>query len=175
MIEAYIEEHGTDPVSGEDLNTADLIEVKCLFVFFQFVSMISVPFGVDSLTFDFAASKIVRPRPPTLTSIPALLTSFQDEWDSIMLETHKLRSQLVQVRQELTTALYQNDAAARVIARVTKERDEAREALAQLSVATGSGSSRGPDEMEVDKDGLPNFVRDKVDETMKQYVPVASS
>lgn len=30
LIEAYIEEHGTDPVSGEDLNTADLIEVKCL-------------------------------------------------------------------------------------------------------------------------------------------------
>ncbi|RPA98122.1 Prp19-domain-containing protein [Choiromyces venosus 120613-1] len=142
LIEAYIEEHGTDPVSGEDLTSADLVEVK--------------------------SSKIVRPRPPTLTSIPALLTSFQDEWDSIMLETHKLRSQLVQVRQELTTALYQNDAATRVIARVTKERDEAREALAQLSVVTGSGSSRGPDEMEVDKDGLPSYVKDRVDETMKQ-------
>jgi pre-mRNA-processing factor 19 len=29
LIEAYISEHGKDPVTGEELSTADLIELKC--------------------------------------------------------------------------------------------------------------------------------------------------
>ena len=106
MIETYIAENHKDPVNGEELEITDLIDLK--------------------------SSRIVTPRPPTLTSIPSLLSTFQNEWDAIALESFTLRQQLNQTRQELATALYQHDAAVRVIARITKERDEARDALSKV-------------------------------------------
>ena len=57
LIEAYIAENQKDPVNGEELEVADLIEVK--------------------------SARIVAPRPPTLTSIPSLLSAFQTEWDAL--------------------------------------------------------------------------------------------
>ncbi|RYP25954.1 hypothetical protein DL767_008227 [Monosporascus sp. MG133] len=137
LIEKYVEENGKDPVTGEDLSPEDLIVVK--------------------------SSRIVRPRPPTLTSIPALLTTFQNEWDALALETYNLREQLTRTREELATALYQHDAAVRVIARLTKERDEARDALSKVTVSA-AGASSG-DAMAVDAEGLPEELAAKVDET----------
>ena len=103
-----------------------------------------------------------RPRPPTLTSIPALLATFQNEWDAFALEAFQLRKELGQTRQELSTALYQHDAAVRVIARLTKERDEARDALSKVTV-TGGGAQQNGDAMEVDS-GLPQELQEKVDQ-----------
>ncbi|ORY19589.1 WD40-repeat-containing domain protein [Clohesyomyces aquaticus] len=141
LIEAHIAEHHTDPVTGEDLSVDDLIELK--------------------------STSIVTPRPPNLTSIPALLSAFQNEWDAILLESFTLKQQLAQTRQELSTALYQNDAARRVIARLERERDEAREALSNVTISGGAGPSNG-DAMQVDGQGLPEELVSKVDETQQQ-------
>ncbi|KAL2865117.1 WD repeat PRP19 family protein [Aspergillus lucknowensis] len=138
LIEAYISEHGKDPVTGEELSPDDLIEVK--------------------------AQRVVRPRPPTLTSIPSLLSVFQEEWDALALETYTLRQTLAQTRQELSTALYQHDAAVRVIARLTKERDEARDALSKVTVGARAVGAAG-DAMQVDSTGLPEEVLTRVEST----------
>ncbi|KAJ4320728.1 hypothetical protein N0V94_003258 [Neodidymelliopsis sp. IMI 364377] len=141
LIEAHIAEHHTDPVTGEELAVEDLIELK--------------------------SPQVVTPRPPNLTSIPALLSAFQNEWDAIVLETHTLKQQLAQTRQELSTALYQNDAATRVVARLTRERDEAREALSNVTIS-GSGSGSNGDAMQVDGQALPEDIVTKIDETQQQ-------
>lgn len=109
----------------------------------------------------------MRPRPPTLTSIPSLLSVFQNEWDALALESYNLRQQLGQTRQELATALYQHDAAVRVIARLTRERDEARDALSKVTISTGAQSNG--DAMQVDSVGLPDELAEKVDATQEKY------
>ncbi|TGJ86662.1 hypothetical protein E0Z10_g2116 [Xylaria hypoxylon] len=137
LIEKYIEENGKDPISGEDLALDDLFPIK--------------------------SARVVRPRPPTLTSIPALLSTFQNEWDALALETYNLNEQLARTREELATALYQHDAAVRVIARLTRERDEARDALSRVSISAGAPSN--DDAMAVDSEGLSVELAAKVDET----------
>ena len=143
LIEAYISENGTEPGTGEDLSVEDLIDLK--------------------------TARTVRPRPPTLTSIPSLLGVFQDEWDALALETYTLKQNLAQTRQELSTALYQHDAAVRVIARLTKERDEARDALSKVSVGARTAPSNG-DAMQVDNAALPDEVVARIDATQQAYV-----
>ena len=65
--------------------------------------------------------------PPYASSIPALLQTLQNEWDAAMLEVFALKQQNNSLKQELSVALYTQDAATRVVARLIKERDAARE------------------------------------------------
>jgi pre-mRNA-processing factor 19 len=146
LIETYITENGTDPVTGEELTLEDLLDLK--------------------------AAPVARPRPPTQTSIPALLATFQSEWDALALETFTLKQQLARTRQELSAALYEHEAAVRVVARVTRERDEARDALARVGVGAGSSSGATAaegDEMAVDKQGLPEDVVERIQATQARY------
>ena len=91
------------------------------------------------------------------------------EWDALMLETATLRESLDSRNKELSTALYQYDAACRVIARLEKERDDARAALA----AAPAPKRVAEDAMEVEAQagvgkrakGLPADVLASIDAT----------
>lgn len=115
---------------------------------------------------DLKSSRLVRPRPPTQTSVPALLATFQNEWDAIALETYELKKQLAQIRQELSTALYDYEGALRILARVTKERDDARAALSKVQVGASSG---GAESMDIDGTELSEDLSEVIDATQKRY------
>lgn len=117
LLLSYIEQNGTDPINGQELSADDVIEVQG------------------------QSPHAVRPKPPVYTSIPSLLSSLQTEWDAMALETFSLKQQLLKTRQELSSALYHHDAAVRVVARLTKERDEARDALSKLSASLGTNNT----------------------------------
>jgi pre-mRNA-processing factor 19 len=114
--------------------------------------------------------KIAQPRPANLTSLPSLLSVFQSEWDALALETFSVRKQLLETRQELSTALYQYDAACRVIVRLERERNEAREALAKVSV-DGIKAPAG-ESMEIDSEpsnALPDAVASRITQYKEEY------
>ncbi|ANB11738.1 E3 ubiquitin-protein ligase PRP19 [Sugiyamaella lignohabitans] len=140
LLETYVKETGNDPVTGEAINLEeDIIVIQA-----------SSPSAEGATN-----GTVIHPKQPTLTSIPSLLSSLQSEWDALILETFSLKQQLLKTRQELSTALYINDAAVRVSARLTKERDEAREELAKLAASLGSVASSGANtsSMDVDANG----------------------
>ena len=74
--------------------------------------------------------KIAQPRTNLTCGIPGLINIMQNEWDALMLEIYTLREHLANVRMELSQTLYQHEAACRVIARLLKERDDAKSQLA---------------------------------------------
>ena len=98
-----------------------------------------------------------------------------------MLEVFELRKQASSLRQELSHALYKEDAAMRVLARIMRERDEARSALASIRSSMGlsgeaaSGSAPAGD-VEMDTDGpaktspLPAAISSAVDEVAERCV-----
>jgi len=140
LISKWIQENGTDPVNDAQLDTDQLIEVR--------------------------PESIVRPKAPNHTSIPAILKALQDETDSIMLNNYSQRTQLQTTRQELSHALYQHDAACRVIARLQKETNATREALATLKPSQAQVPHE-LDHVEADSEvveGLSDEVKAKIEE-----------
>lgn len=106
LITKLLESLGKCPVTKEDLRKEDLVEMK--------------------------ANKAVRPRPASATSIPGMLTLLQSEWDALMTETYELKTHLDTTRKQLSHALYQHDAACRVVARLLRERDASRAQVTHL-------------------------------------------
>lgn len=107
LLTKYVAEHKAHPGSDDQASMDDTVKLE--------------------------ATTGIPPRNPQQASVPAMLKLFQDEWDALMLETYTLRQQLNQARQQLSHSLYQNDAACRIIARLTRERDMARNALGNLA------------------------------------------
>ena len=143
LIEAYISENGTEPATGESLTSEDLIELQ--------------------------TARIVRPRPPQHTSVPSLLHIFQEEWDALALEAYTLKENLIKTRQELSTALYENEGAVRLIAKYKKERDEAKDALSKVNVGSTTATGDG-DAMQVDSAPLSSSIIAKVDATQAELM-----
>jgi len=106
LIMKVLESSGACPVTKQEITKEDLVEMK--------------------------ANKAVRPRPASATSIPGMLTLLQSEWDALMAETYELKTHLDTTRKQLSHALYQHDAACRVVARLMRERDAARAQVTQL-------------------------------------------
>jgi len=106
LITKHIDTAGKCPVTKEEITKDDLVDMK--------------------------VNKAVRPRPPSATSIPSMLSLLQGEWDAVMGETYELKTHLDTTRKQLSHALYQHDAACRVIARLIRERDGAKAQVQQL-------------------------------------------
>ncbi|KAJ3372749.1 hypothetical protein HDU91_002330 [Kappamyces sp. JEL0680] len=117
LLVKYLREHDSvSPMNGERVNVPeDLLEIE--------------------------KSQVLAPKPPSHTSIPATLLSLQNEWDALMLETFTLKKQYHATQQDLSNALYENDAAKRVIARLIKERDEARQKLSEFKASFGTSAA----------------------------------
>ncbi|KAJ8680030.1 hypothetical protein QAD02_015817 [Eretmocerus hayati] len=111
LIQRYVTEHGVDPTNGKELSLEQLIEMK------------------DH------PSKL---KPPSSSSIPSILKTLQDEYDTTMLSSFSIKQMLQMTRHELSHGLYQHDAACRAIAKLSKEAIAAREALAALKPQIGA-------------------------------------
>ncbi|OQS01729.1 pre-mRNA-processing factor 19 [Achlya hypogyna] len=115
LIEEYMKTHGNVcPLSESPLAPEDLLPLK-----------------LTTLATD------VAPPSKATNSIPALLSALQTEYDAHALETFQVKKHLQQTRQELSHALYQYDAACRVIARLNKE-------IEQLKEKTKNGTATNP-------------------------------
>jgi pre-mRNA-processing factor 19 len=149
LVEKFVKETGRCPVTNESLSVEDLMPLK--------------------------ANKTVKPRPSPATSIPGLLGLFHDEWDTLMLETHTLRQSLHTVRQELSHALYMHDAATRVIARLVRERDDARSALtgvrAKLIEEQEQAAKRGGEAAEIGAPGEAGAADESAKRQKKAAIP----
>ena len=93
LIVKYLHESPTDPVTGQPLTEEQLIDVKGGNLSKQSWTRNRFVLCLDLVT------PLGKPKPPSATSIPAILKMLQDEWDSTMLHSFTLRQQLQTARQ----------------------------------------------------------------------------
>jgi pre-mRNA-processing factor 19 len=85
----------------------------------------------------------MAPPRPQATSLPSMLHLMQKEYDALVLELFDTRKALEDTRRELSQALYQNDAAVRVVARLAQERDAAKQELERWNASVGNAGGNG--------------------------------
>ena len=107
LVAKVIKDTGLCPITNEPLSMDDIVDIK--------------------------HCHINTVKSETATSVPGLLTLLQNEWDAVALELFQVKKTLQETRQELSHALYQHDAATRVIARLIRERDEYRSRMEEQS------------------------------------------
>eukprot|EP01084_Bolivina_argentea_P159670 278072_1 len=113
LLEKHLKIHKTCPITSEPMSIEDVIEIQ--------------------------NNKLPsQPKQISTSSIPSLLNTFQNEWDELMLESYNLKKKLQDTRQQLSHSMYQYDAAIRVIARLTQERDHAFQELANTRESMAS-------------------------------------
>ncbi|GCF01618.1 hypothetical protein ZYGM_000709 [Zygosaccharomyces mellis] len=149
LIEQYIQETGNDPISDAPLSTDQLIVISQTPHQFAFTN------AVNSSTMNGNYS------------IPNLLSSLQNEWDAIMLENFRLRKQLDAFTKQLSTVLYERDAAKIVAANALKEREQLVQELNQLSLHLGVDEVEETQEQAI---GLPQSLIDQLVTASKEYV-----
>ncbi|AQZ14388.1 PRP19 (YLL036C) [Zygosaccharomyces parabailii] len=145
LIEQYIKETGSDPINNAPLSADQLIVIS------QTPQQFALANAVNSSTLN------------SNYSIPNLLSTLQNEWDAIMLENFRLRKQLDSFTKQLSTALYERDAAKIVAANALKEREEVVQELNQLTLQIGA-------EEEGSLSGLPEYIIQRLQEESKEYV-----
>jgi len=117
LIEKHLKVHKTCPITSADMTTEDIIPI--------------------------ASGNVPEPRErASMASIPSMLKNLENEWDEVMVSSWSLRSKLLESRQQLSHSLYQYDAAVRVIARLTEERDRALQELADTRESMASALSQ---------------------------------
>lgn len=123
-------------------------------------------------------NKSVAPPRPQATSLPNLLGVIQKEYDALVLELFDTRKALEDTRRELSQALYQNDAATRVVARLAQERDASRQELQNWNASVGTSTAEAAaavaappatvEEPAADDDEAPPSKRKRVEEEVSQ-------
>eukprot|EP00484_Ammonia_sp_Unknown_P019851 CAMPEP_0197024328 /NCGR_PEP_ID=MMETSP1384-20130603/4890_1 /TAXON_ID=29189 /ORGANISM="Ammonia sp." /LENGTH=587 /DNA_ID=CAMNT_0042452693 /DNA_START=53 /DNA_END=1816 /DNA_ORIENTATION=+ len=117
LLEKHLKIHKTCPVTSEAMSMEDVIEIK-------------------------TTEQPSAPKQLSTTNIPSLLRTMQNEWDQLMIESYQIKKQLQDTRQQLSHSMYQYDAAIRVIARLTDERDRALQELANTRETMASAMSQ---------------------------------
>lgn len=123
LLETYITKNGKDPITNDLLSIKELIPIRT---------------SLDDLNGKPLSVGNDGSQPSIKSSIPSLLSVFQNEWDSLILENFELKKKIHQLQNDLSSSVYHYDASIRVISRITKERDEAIKKLQDTLLNTGS-------------------------------------
>jgi len=107
VILKHIEKTGRCPITNSTLKESDLMELK--------------------------VNPATKPKPLSNSSVSGMLSALQEEWNVAVMENHGIKKQNELLKQELSHALYQCDAACRVIAKLVGEKEELMNALQELS------------------------------------------
>ena len=102
----------------------------------------STPVDPQTDLIDVKSTTVAQPRSIETTSVPELLNLLASEYDALVLENFSHRRKTKATTDELSKVLYKLDAATRVVARLEKERDEARKALTSFSPTAAEATSK---------------------------------